>query len=44
MYFIFPPHLTSTSALSEETGIPEIASFHLNVTYMLFHQKNTKHS
>ena len=31
MYFIFPPHLTSASALSGETGNPEIASFHLNV-------------
>ena len=27
---IFPPHLTSASALPEETGNPEIASFHLN--------------
>jgi len=25
---IFPPHLTSASALPEETGNPEIASFH----------------
>jgi len=31
MYFIFPPHLTSASALPWETGNPEIASFHLNV-------------
>jgi len=31
MYFIFPPHLTSASALPGETGNPEIASFHLNV-------------
>jgi len=31
MYFIFPPHLISASALSGETGNPEIASFHLNV-------------
>ena len=30
MYFIFPPHLTSASALPRETGNPEIASFHLN--------------
>ena len=29
-YFIFPRHLTSASALHEETGNPEIASFHLN--------------
>jgi len=31
MYFIFPPHLTSASALPGETGNPEIASLHLNV-------------
>ena len=31
MYLILPPHLTSASALPEETGNPEIASFHLNV-------------
>jgi len=30
MYFIFPPHLTSASALPGETGNPEIASFRLN--------------
>jgi len=30
MYFIFPPHLTSASALPGETGNPQIASFHLN--------------
>jgi len=30
MYFIFPPHLTTPSALPVETGNPEIASFHLN--------------
>jgi len=30
MYFIFPPHITSASALPRETGNPEIASFHLN--------------
>jgi len=30
MYFIFPPHLTSASALPGETGNPEIAYFHLN--------------
>jgi len=30
MYFIFPPHLTSASALPGETGNPVIASFHLN--------------
>jgi len=30
MYFIFPPHLTSASALPGETRKPEIASLHLN--------------
>jgi len=30
VYFIFPPHLTSASALPGETGNPEIASIHLN--------------
>jgi len=30
MYFIFPPHLTSASALPEETGNRKIATFHLN--------------
>jgi len=30
MYFIFPPHRTSASALPGETGSPEIVSFHLN--------------
>jgi len=30
MYFIFPPHLTSASALPGKTENPEIASFHLN--------------
>ena len=40
MYFIFPPHVTSASALPGETGNPEIASFHLNVA--CFSPKNTK--
>jgi len=30
MYSIFPPHLTSASALPGEIGNPEIAAFHLN--------------
>jgi len=30
MYFIFPPHLTSASALPGETENPEIESFHSN--------------
>jgi len=29
-YLIFPPHLSVDSALTEETGNPEIASLHLN--------------
>jgi len=33
MYFTFPPHLTSASALPGETGNPEIASFHINAAY-----------
>jgi len=40
MYFIFPPHLASASALPGETGNPEIASFHLNAA--CFFTKNTK--
>jgi len=43
MYFIFPPHLASASALPGETGNPEIASFHLNAA-CFFTKKNTKHS
>ena len=42
MYFIFPPHLTSASALPGETGNPEIVSFHLNAA-CFFTKKNTKH-
>jgi len=38
MYFIFPPHLTSASALPVETGNPEICVFSLKCC-MLFHQK-----
>ena len=30
MYFIFPPHLISASALPGETGNTEIVSYHLN--------------
>jgi len=41
MYFIFPPHLTSDSALPRETGYPEIASFHLNAA-CFFIKKNMK--
>jgi len=44
MYFIFPPHLTSATALRylRKTGNTEIASFHLNAA--CFFTKNTKHS
>ena len=38
--FIFPPHLSSASALPGETGNLEIASFHLNVA--CFFTKNTR--
>jgi len=40
MYFIFPPHLTSDSALPWETGNPEIAYFHLNAA--CFSPKNSQ--
>jgi len=43
MYFIFPPHLTTASALHGETGKPEIPFFHLNAACFL-PKKNTKHS
>jgi len=42
-YFIFPPHLTKTSALPGETGNQEIGSFHLNAVCFRTN-KNTKHS
>jgi len=41
-YFIFPPHLTSASALPGESRNAEIASFHLNAA--CFFTQNTKHS
>ena len=41
MYFIVLPQLTIASALPEETGNLEIASFHLNAACFL--PKNTKH-
>jgi len=44
MYFIFPPHITSASALPGETGNHEIASFHLNAECFFTKKKNTKHS
>jgi len=42
MYFIFPPHLTSASALPGETGNPEIAAFHLNAA--CFFVKKTRNT
>jgi len=42
MCFIFPPYLTSASALPEETGNPEIAPFHLNAA--CFFNKNTQNT
>ena len=39
IYFSFPPHLTSASALPGETGNPKIASFHLNAA-CFFTQKH----
>jgi len=35
-FFIFPPHLSSSSALPGETGNPEIASFRLPVSAACF--------
>jgi len=43
MYFIFPPHLTSASALPEETGNPEIVSFHLNAACFFTEKKHETH-
>jgi len=40
--FIFPPHLTSASALPGETGNPEIAPFHLNTA--CFFTKKTQNT
>jgi len=42
MYFIFPPHLTSASALPEETGNPEITFFQLNAA--CFFTKKTRNT
>jgi len=44
MYFIFPPHLISASALLGETGNQEIASFHLNAAcfFTKKHEKQLK--
>ena len=40
--FVFPPHLSSASALPCETENPEIASFHLNMA-CCFAKEDTKH-
>jgi len=42
MYFICPPHLTFASALSKETGNPEIATFLWNAACFL--TKNTQNT
>jgi len=45
MYFIFPHHLTSASALPGETGNMEIASFHLNdACFTVFFTRNTRNA
>jgi len=41
MYVIFPPHLTSATALPGETGNPEIASLHLNAACFFTKKRNT---
>jgi len=40
--FIFPPHLTSASALPGGTGNPEIASFHLNAACFFTQKHETR--
>jgi len=42
VYFIFPPHLTSASALPGKTGNPEIASFHLNAACLFIKKHETQ--
>jgi len=42
MCFVFPPHLSSASALPCETENPEIANFHLN-SVRCFANEHTKH-
>jgi len=41
MYFIFPPHLTSASALPGEAGNQEIASLHLNAACFITKKHET---
>jgi len=42
IYFIFSPHLPTASALPEDAGNPEMASFHLNVA--CFFTKKTRNT
>jgi len=42
MYYIFPPHLSSASALQGETGNPEIVTFHLNATCVFTKKHETQ--
>jgi len=42
VYFIFPPHLNSASALAGETGNPKIASFHLNTACFFITKHETQ--
>jgi len=42
MYFIFPPRITSASALPGEAGNPEIASFDINAA--CFSTKKTRNT
>jgi len=42
MYFIFPPHLASASALPGKTGNPEIVSFHLSAAYFFTKKHKTQ--
>jgi len=42
VYFIFPAHLTSASALPGETGNPESASFHVNAACCFIKKHETQ--
>jgi len=42
MYFIFPPHLTSASALPGETGNQKIASSHVNAACFFTKKHETR--
>jgi len=41
MLLYFPPHLSCGSALSCETGKPEIASFHFNIVCCFANKQST---